>query len=53
MQGFTTVVWVLAYFFFLISIGIYVLVLLTRFVKAHQRGAEALESIAKKLGGEK
>lgn len=32
---------------------IYLLVLATRFVKAHQRGAEALESIAQTLSSQK
>ena len=32
-----------------IGAGLYALYLLTRFVQAHQRGAEALEQIARKL----
>ena len=31
---------------------IYVLVLLARFVRAHQRGADALESIAEQMRGQ-
>lgn len=49
MGGFTTVIFAFAYLFIVIAIGIYLLVLLTRFVKAHQRGAEALEAIARKI----
>ncbi len=39
----------LLYFATVVGIGVYLLVLLTRFVKAHQRGADALEAIARKL----
>ena len=42
-------VFILAYFAVVLGVGIYVLLLATRFVKAHQRGAEALETIAKKI----
>ena len=41
------------YFALIIGIAVYVLVLATRFVKAHQRGAEALESIAQTLNNQK
>ena len=42
-------VFAFAYLLVVVGISIYVLVLLARFVEAHQRGAQALESIAKKL----
>jgi predicted RND superfamily exporter protein len=41
------------YFALIIGITIYVIVLATRFVKAHQRGAEALESIAQTLNNQR
>jgi len=44
-----TGIFAIFYLFLVIGIGVYVLVLLTRFVKAHQRGSEALEAIARKL----
>ncbi len=37
------------YFLAIIGVGIFLLVLLARLVKAHQRGADALETIARKL----
>ena len=40
---------ILAYFAVVIGLGIYLLILATRFVKAHARGAAALEEIARKL----
>ena len=40
---------ILAYFATILGVGIYFIVLATRFVKAHQRGAAALEAIAQKL----
>jgi hypothetical protein len=49
MGGFTTVIVAFVYLLIVVAVGIYLLVLLTRFVKAHQRGAEALEVIAKKI----
>lgn len=42
-------IFILAYFALVLGVGIYVLILATRFVGAHQRGAEALETIAKNL----
>lgn len=39
----------LFYFVAVVGIGIYLLVLVSRFVKSHQRGADALEAIARKL----
>ena len=33
----------------IIAVGIYVLVLLTRFVRAHERAAEALELVARRF----
>jgi hypothetical protein len=47
-QGIGSILIVL-YFALVIGLTIYVIVLATRFVKAHQRGAEALESIAQTL----
>ncbi len=44
-----TGIFAIFYMFVVIGIGVYVLVLLTRFVKAHQRGSDALEVIARKL----
>ena len=42
-------VFVIAYFAMVLAVGVYVLLLATRFVNAHQRGAAALENIARKL----
>lgn len=39
----------LAYFAVILGVGIYLIILVARFVSAHQRGAAALEDIAKKL----
>jgi len=39
----------LLYFLAVIGVGIFLLGLLARLVKAHQRGADALEAIARKL----
>lgn len=33
----------------IVAVGIYLLVLITRFVKAHQKGAQALTMIAEKI----
>ena len=45
----TTGILAILYFLLVLGIGVYILVLLARFVKAHQRGSEALEVIARKL----
>lgn len=50
MSGLTGV-FMLLYFLVVIGAGIFVLVLLSNFVKAHQRCADALETIARKLPG--
>lgn len=39
----------LLYFLVIIGVGIYLLILLTKLVKSHQRGADALETIARKF----
>ena len=44
---------VVLYFALIIGLVIYFFVLATRFVKAHQRGAEALESIAQTLNNQR
>ena len=44
---------VVLYFALIIGLVIYFIVLATRFVKAHQRGAEALESIAQTLNNQR
>jgi hypothetical protein len=49
MSGSTGIVLALVYLLSIFAVGVYLLVLLARFVKAHQRGAEALEAIARKL----
>jgi hypothetical protein len=43
------VYFMLAYLLLLVAIGIYLLVLATRFVNAHRRGADALVEIARKM----
>lgn len=40
------VLFILVYIVVIIVVAIYVLVLMTRFVTAHQRGAQALERVA-------
>jgi hypothetical protein len=40
---------VLFYFFAVVAVGVFVLVLLARFVRAQQRTADALSAIAEKL----
>lgn len=46
-------IFMVLYFVLIIGLTIYFVVLATRFVKAHQRGAEALESIAQTLNSQK
>lgn len=41
---------VILYFCFVIGIVIYVMLMIGRFVRAHERAADALEMIARKLG---
>jgi hypothetical protein len=49
MSGPVGIILALLYLSAIFAVGIYLLVLLTRFVKAHQRSADALEAIARKL----
>ncbi len=49
MNSGIAVVFTLFYFVIVLGISVYVLVLLARFVRAHQRGADALETIARRL----
>lgn len=42
-------VFAIVYVLAVIGLGIYLIVLAARFVKAHQRGAAALEAIARNL----
>jgi len=49
MSGTTGFILALIYLLSIFGVGVYLLVLLARFVKAHQRGADALEAIARKL----
>jgi hypothetical protein len=49
MSGTTGILLALLYLLSIFGVGVYLLVLLARFVKAHQRGADALEAIARKL----
>lgn len=49
MSRFTGLIFILLYLSAIVGVGVYLIVLLARFVKAHQRGAEALEAIARKL----
>ena len=42
-------IFMMAYVTLMVGLAIYIFVLATRFVKAHQRGADALESIAQTL----
>ncbi len=47
------IILIVLYFALIVGLIIYFVVLATRFVKAHQRGAEALESIAQALNSQK
>ncbi|MBL8525013.1 MAG: hypothetical protein JNN20_15090 [Betaproteobacteria bacterium] len=51
--GIGYIILMVLYFGLIIGLLIYFIVLATRFVKAHQRGAEALESIAHTLSNQK
>lgn len=52
-MGYAGNILVVLYFALIIGLVIYFIVLATRFVKAHQRGAEALESIAQTLNNQR
>lgn len=48
-MGSFTAVFAMIYLAAIVGVGVFILILLTRFVKAHQRSADALEAIARNL----